>query len=496
MSDHEKVLQLLNDYEVSALPWKVTTSDSKAISEKVVRCCSQLHDGSPLEEFFESGINASKDNDFCNAAHYFTLLLESCGKEATERVIKDSLFNMACLYHMSGFVVLALPMLEELLIHNGAQDMTTHSFLWSIAQGNIDTLSCSGVVNSFVQGQILGVYSRLAAQGDVMAKHKLQALTVKTQNNENCKQKGDPNYAAIIFNDMAPVFEKRLVDDLKYDCPWQMKRLLGVCEIFHVFFALNIVVCDNIDNILEKEDASSSPLLKAISDKVGTWRILDVGCGSGLIGRLFCSYTGQTCVCVDGPSTSNDMYVPRKSISECSKGPCILGVDISEKMCSLAFHNGGYTATICADLEYIVKEAVCASHDFAPFDMVVAADTFLYVGRLEEVEYCVKQTSMRQNMTYFSYQTFAAVVQSLNEGGIFMFSTEDLQRSPMRNTTDSSKDNGVELLSSARYAHSQSYIEHLSCEHGFCIVHIENMVIRKEATVSLPGQIFILQKIL
>ena len=37
---------------------------------------------------------------------------------------------------------------------------------------------------------------------------------------EGDTSKADPEYAKRIFDDMAPVFEKRLVQDLGYNCPW------------------------------------------------------------------------------------------------------------------------------------------------------------------------------------------------------------------------------------------------------------------------------------
>ena len=52
---------------------------------------------------------------------------------------------------------------------------------------------------------------------------------------------------------------------------------------------------------------------------------------------------------------------------------------------------------------------------------------------------------------------------------------------------------GVELLSSARYAHSQAYVTQLAARFGFLLVREEELVIRTEASMPLPGRIFLLQ---
>ena len=117
-------------------------------------------------------------------------------------------------------------------------------------------------------------------------------------------------------------------------------------------------------------------------------------------------------------------------------------------------------------------------------------------------------------MPLFFVQTFSLARRALKLGGLLLFSTEDLDASPMRRsdrTTPTSTQSescpevhvpnvmevevgvGVELLSSARYAHSQSYIEAVAVRHGFYVARVEELIIRTEASVPLPGKIFVLQ---
>ena len=113
-------------------------------------------------------------------------------------------------------------------------------------------------------------------------------------------------------------------------------------------------------------------------------------------------------------------------------------------------------------------------------------------------------------MPLFFVQTFSLARRALKLGGLLLFSTEDLDASPMwrsdRSTPTSTQSEscpevhvpnvmevGVELLSSARYAHSQSYIEAVAVRHGFYVARVEELIIRTEASVPLPGKIFVLQ---
>ena len=117
-----------------------------------------------------------------------------------------------------------------------------------------------------------------------------------------------------------------------------------------------------------------------------------------------------------------------RSLIDYATGACMIGVDISAKMAQLAFRNGGYSVTLCADLDAVLQQFFRPEHEHGqeqisdkssgeatssttsihcgggsgsgrgsvkeggggggslrPLDLLVAADTFLYVGPLEEV---------------------------------------------------------------------------------------------------------------
>ena len=92
-----------------------------------------------------------------------------------------------------------------------------------------------------------------------------------------------------------------------------------------------------------------------------------------------------------------------------------------------------------------------------------------------------------------------------------MFSTENLDASPMRQVRSGNEAGGVEeeqavtfeppschagvqMLRSARFAHSDLYINDVAAMHRFECVKCQDIIVRTEATEPLPGRIFVLRK--
>ena len=159
-----------------------------------------------------------------------------------------------------------------------------------------------------------------------------------------------------------------------------------------------------VDDLFQSESGCKvdimSPLMLPLPAELGHWRILDVGCGSGLIGRLFTHLVGLPLQCIDAILTEHtnfgELPVCPNSLKDVVVGPCMIGVDISERMAKLAFANGGYSITLCDDLNEVLRNFIDASSDeikrdiervenMKKLDMLVAADTFLYVGPLDDV---------------------------------------------------------------------------------------------------------------
>ena len=302
--------------------------------------------------------------------------------------------------------------------------------------------------------------------------------------------KGDPLYARIIYDDMAEKFETKLVSHLGYRGPWILFNM------FKEYFNKQI---DNEDNRT-------------------SWRILDCGCGSGLVGRVFAEYVGRIPTAIDpsecekvtllkssnDTATNSDSTIEALKVIASKKQSFIAGIDISQKMVDITSANGGYDVVICGDLQ----EALQVFHSYRSdsdllLDLIIAADTFIYIGALGTI--------------------FNEAKQSLKKGAYFAFSVEALESSPMKMDDDNSIsppdgiclenidsiissieiiDNepkgaalgwGIQLLTSARYAHSQIYIHILAHIHGFDIISKLSTTLRTETSMPLEGFMYLLK---
>lgn len=108
---------------------------------------------------------------------------------------------------------------------------------------------------------------------------------------------------------------------------------------------------ENYEEVLKKIDyALPEQIKKIVSTPAGT--IIDLGCGTGLIGQKLKTAKNQ-----------------------------IIGVDISEKMLAEAALKNIYTRLIHSDIETYLKEHLDKDNP----SLIVAADVFCYQGNLEEI---------------------------------------------------------------------------------------------------------------
>jgi len=151
-------------------------------------------------------------------------------------------------------------------------------------------------------------------------------------------------------------------------------------------------------------------------------RVLDLGCGTGLLAPRVAGRTAG-----------------------------LVGVDLSPGMLAKARARGGYDAL---HAEGIVD---FLDRNEERFDVVVAADVFVYVGALDDV--------------------FAGVRACCD--GRFVFTTELAGE-------------GLELRPSGRYAHGVERVDRLAERHGFTLAHRSVETLRTEAEQPIMGQLVVL----
>ncbi len=202
-----------------------------------------------------------------------------------------------------------------------------------------------------------------------------------------------------LFDDCASTFEQHLVGALAYDGPGVLHSLLR-------------------EAVLETDNECELPLERA----------LDIGCGTGLMG-LELSQIAQS---VDG-------------------------IDLAPNMIEQARRKAVYRELFVGDCIGFLKALPA---DARPYDLVVAADVFIYLGDLREV--------------------FSAVRANLAASGLFAFSVESIASKPYT------------LRSTGRYAHSQRYVHTLAQETGYRVVTSQRGPLRIEKGAPIEGSYHVL----
>ena len=220
---------------------------------------------------------------------------------------------------------------------------------------------------------------------EVMAQHLLSAVSGA---NPDRPVEG---YVRQLFDTSAATFDRDLVSKLGYDIPREMVQML----------------------------------LEVASVPEERWSVLDLGCGTGLVGEQIAAHSHR-----------------------------LVGVDLAPNMIERARARGSYTDLQCADI--IVSLAKPGR-----YDVVTAADVFIYVGKLESV--------------------IPAIRGVLNPGGWLAFSAEAVESVSGATSAE------CRLGLMGRYAHGVDYLRRLAAQSGFSIELLRPTRIRFEHRRPVEG---------
>ena len=191
------------------------------------------------------------------------------------------------------------------------------------------------------------------------------------------------------------------------------------------------------DGYAERFDAHLAETLRYDAPRVLAQRLaaqgrhrrhaLDLGCGTGLCGPFLRPLADR-----------------------------LTGVDLSANMLEKARTRGAYDALVQGDVLAFLAQSP------ESFDLVVAADVFVYVGALDEV--------------------FRLLAARMPAGAGFCFTVEE------------STGAELELRASLRYAHSEQGIRRLAAQHGFAVTAMEQRPVREDQRVPIAGLFFGLER--
>ncbi|OIR11485.1 ubiquinone biosynthesis O-methyltransferase [mine drainage metagenome] len=164
--------------------------------------------------------------------------------------------------------------------------------------------------------------------------------------------------------------------------------------------------------------------LAALDIPAAGLRVLDLGCGTGLVGEVLQPHARE-----------------------------LVGVDLSRAMLDQAAAKHLYRQLHRSG----IVEFLRASHD--RYDLVACMDTLTYFGKLEEV--------------------FTLIRRNLEPGGLLLFSTEKLS---------GAYECDYRLNVSGRYSHHQDYLAAVLDAAGFAIGKMADVAIRNESGCPIEGQ--------
>lgn len=235
---------------------------------------------------------------------------------------------------------------------------------------------------------------------DGMARHVAASLSGDNP------ERAPAQYVEKLFDGYAQTFDVQL-QQLGYDTPQQLSALIA-----------------------RHRTASAS-----------SWDVLDLGCGTGLVGQAMAPHTRY-----------------------------LAGVDMSAKMLEKARERNLYHQLHHGDML-----AQMQNEPAARYDVIVAADTFIYCGKLDEIAH-EAQRLLRQN-------------------GLFAFSVEALEiQANGQPATATMQDYCLQAAPSCRYAHASPYLLRLAQEHGFRVCHMATAPIRNSGGRPVSGYLVLMEK--
>jgi len=232
---------------------------------------------------------------------------------------------------------------------------------------------------------------------------------------------GEPEKALEAFEAVAPDAVPNLAAKIAQARAMRARPRSDAGYVRHLFDQFST----DYDGRMRGQLAYQAPeVLRGLADLVMPGRIalsvLDLGSGTGLAGVVFRDLAAR-----------------------------LDGVDLSPQMIAKARARGIYDALEIGDIETALAQPG------ARYDLVLAADTLVYLGDLEPV--------------------FSGVVRRLGDGGFFLF------------TVERGEGAGYELGPKRRWRHSETYLRELAAAHGLDVAGLVECAPRTEAGVPVPG---------
>lgn len=259
-------------------------------------------------------------------------------------------------YYNLGVLFMMKDRLQDALLYfNKAEQMEPLSIATQLNLGNIYLKN-----NKIIDAIAYYENANNLKPNDPEIQHILSALQ-----QQKIPDHAPAEYITHLFDQYAPYYDRHLMEALEYDAPQKMFQAVQLEYLY----------------LPEKQ-----------------WKIVDLGCGTGLCGTLFKPFARK-----------------------------LIGVDLSKNMLAVARQKQIYDELIADDVTQALPQ-------FSKCDLILAADVFTYIGDLE--------------------LTFKNAANALISNGLFIFTVEKTYEKPFLLQTSIRYAHSKEYLESLIAAHA------------------------------------------
>ena len=428
-------------------------------------------------------------------------LYKLCLRSAPDRI--DAWMNLASCLHAIGDIDKSIFAYSKALAYDNAletqENSTAADAISSGSEGCGSIISVRGKVHEYLGRAILRKRDNEKAASSsselVGREAALQAMTDDALGHLEAAVRLDPDNADVAKHMIASNSNS---PQLQIDAVASTEYVRKLFDDYSSDFESSLAGLDyKVPALMVKE------LLSHDQSGNGKWgMVVDLGCGTGLLGSLLRdallaigTENRPSTLSVDGDD--NDAVT------------VVAGVDLSLKMLEVAEKKGVYDYLAEGDVVEFVN-ALAAGHESDNNNMnrlrLVSPAAGSASGSSTDTKTMTKTMSILHSLqdsrvlyaaadvlVYIGDLTalFAALGEAMMQGDTFIFTVENADENAQR--SHASKENGWILQVSGRYAHHVQYIRRLAKKNGMDLVHAKRIVPRKELNEDIKGYMCILQ---
>ncbi|KAG2495550.1 hypothetical protein HYH03_006493 [Edaphochlamys debaryana] len=294
-----------------------------------------------------------------------------------------------------------------------------------------------------------------------------------------------PDMVAGLFDQYADHFDDHLVNKLQYRTPEALRDQL--LASYDTSSSSSSAVQQRADGgaAASKSGSGQGPTAQAPP----RWRrCVDLGCGTGLMGPLLQPYTDQ----MEGVDLSAGM------VDQAARRGCYSRLAVAELVAFLEQEAAATAAAAAgtADPGSAAPSGSGSRSTTVPYDLLVAADVFVYIGDLAPVLRAAAKAAAPGALIAFSTEALEKAASGKVNRGLTQPQTGDGDACTSGSGSAEgagSKEPGLRLQVTGRYAHTEGYLRDTGASAGWRLVSISQSVIRMNGGEPIWGHLCVMR---